>query len=217
MEIKKNVIERAVHFVETKWLAVSDWYHRHAHGPLSWIVRTIAAIGRWYRDSIWMRFAENKDGKRTAKRMAGTIAATLLVLWMLPSIFLATWQASLMLFTFERETVYLTAAEEVDPSGDIHAIRGCRAIPCNESDSIYFRVRPTWMHDIYSLWTRGSVFYPDYVASVVAPGVNKCEVSSYGIRIRALMRGWDIFPEMLDASCTPYETDRQFSRTDPAS
>jgi hypothetical protein len=218
MEIKKNIVERAVHFVETKWAAVSGFYHRRAHGPLSWIVRTIAAIGRWYRDSIWMRFAENADGERTPKRMAGTIAATLLVLWMLPSAFLATWQIGLMATTWKsQEEIFLTSAEEIDPDGEVHSIRGCRVIPCGEKDAIYFRVRSSWMHDIYAFSTRGYMFYPEEVASVVAPGVNQCTVTSYGIRVRALMRGWGIYPDMLDATCTPYANSQQFQQADPAS
>lgn len=207
MDIRKNWLERAVQFTQNKAQATTDFYHDHAHGPLRRIVRIVRGIALWYRYSIWDRFTKNDDEKRTPKRVAATVFATLLALYLVPTALHATWQAGLMAATWRDEVVYLTAAEEVDPDGDVHSIRGCREIPCKESDSIYFRVRPTWMHDIYALITRGSVFYPDYVASVVAPGVNRCEVTSYGIRIRALMRGWDVFPDMLDAVCTPFDAN----------
>lgn len=218
MDTPKNTIERAVHYVETKWAAISDTYHRRAHGPLSWIVRTIAAIGRWYRDRVWKRFTRNADGERTPKRIAATLFTTLLVLWMIPSALLATWQVGLMATTWKsQEEIFLTSAEEIDPEGEIHSIRGCRNIPCGEKDAIYFRVRSSWMHDVYAMKTRGYFFYPEEVASVVAPGVNKCTVTSYGIRVRALMRGWGIYPDMLDATCTPYANSQQFQQEEPSS
>jgi hypothetical protein len=208
MEIKRNWLERAVQFTQTKAQGLTDFYHDRAHGPLSRLVRIIKATALWYKRRIWDRYTVNEDEKRTPKRVAATVFATLLALYLIPTALHATWQGGLMALTWRDEIVYLNAAEEVDPDGDVHSIRGCREIPCRESDSIYFRVRPTWMHDVYALITRGTVFYPDYVASVVAPGVNRCEVVSYGIRVRALMRGWDIFPDMLDAVCTPYDASK---------
>ena len=138
------------------------------------------------------------------KRAGWTIFGTLFALWLVPSILLTGWQAGLMAVTMKHEEVFLTSAEEIDPEGEVHAIRGCRSIPCSEADATYFRVRSTWMHDGYALLKRGHMFYPEEVAGVVAPGVNRCQVTSYGIRMRALMRGWGIYPDMLNAVCTPW-------------
>jgi len=114
-----------------------------------------------------------------------------------------SYQATLFLTTQQYEVIYLTNAEEVNPEDDVYSVRGCETIPCSEANSVYFRVRPTAFHQVYSLFTRGYFFYPDRVAAVVAPGVNECQVYSYGIRIKTLMRRGDWYPDMLDAVCSP--------------
>lgn len=39
----------------------------------------------------------------------------------------------------------------------------------------------------------------------MTPSCPECVTTSYGIRIKALMRGWDIYPSLLSASCHPVE------------
>lgn len=168
-------------------------------------------VVRWYRRSVWARYAYDREtGRLSPKRAGGTVLATIFTIWMIPATVQFVWQAGLMATTMRHEQIFLTNAEQLDDTGDLQSIRGCRKIPCSEGDSIYFRVQPNLLHHLYSLATRGNLFYPDYVASVVAPGVNQCEVTSYGLRLRFLMRGYNIFPDMLDATCTPYNTDKAF-------
>lgn len=51
----------------------------------------------------------------------------------------------------------------------------------------------------------GTVFKSANIIKIeIAPGINRCEVLSYGISVKALMRGWGIYPLMLDAVCEPY-------------
>jgi hypothetical protein len=126
----------------------------------------------------------------------------------------AAWRVAMMASTWRQEKEYLISAEEVDAVEGIHAIRGCRQIPCAEEDAIYFRVRGTLAHTIWSVVARGTFIYPDCTASVVAPGVNLCDVTSYGIRVTALIRGWDLYPDMLYATCTRMKVSRP-SPADP--
>jgi len=185
------------------WSRVEHRYQSFTNGPLKWIIGIVMGIVSWYRRRVWTRFARNKEGQMTTRRVSATVALTIFVLWMLPAAVLSVWQAGLMAATYKVEKVYLTNAEEVDPDGEVHSIRGRRTIEGKESETIYFRVRASWMHDWWAFAKRGHFFYPEEVAGVVAPGLNECTVTSYGIRIRALMRGWGIYPDMLDAVCRP--------------
>lgn len=209
-DIPETFLERLVRSTQARVAQWRAWFETYAGAPARKVFGILARLFSWYRRRIWKPLATDRTGRTRPGRGAATLAGTILAIWMIPGLLFATWQTGFLLLTGTTETIYLSAAEEIDPEADLHAIRGCRAMPCQEADAIYFRVRPTLVHDLYALTTRGSLFYPDYVASVVAPGVNKCEVHSYGLRIRALMRGWGIYPDMLDATCTPYETDRYF-------
>lgn len=193
------------------------FYNRRARGPVRFFLGAALGIANRYKRWIWNRWARNAEGRYTWKRVGATVMATLFLLWIIPSMILTVWQAGLMATTWKDEVVFLTNSEEVDPIGEVHSIRGCRNIPCTESDAIYYRVRASWMHDLYALKKRQHFFYPEEVAGVVAPGVNRCEVSSYGIRVRALMRGWGIYPDMLNAICTPYQIDNNATSTNPIS
>lgn len=204
---KEPILVRIATGVQTRRDRLVAFYHRRAHGPLRFVLGIILGITGWYKRRIWNKYARNPQGRHTGKRVTATLAGTVFVLWMIPSMLLAVWQAGLMATTWKDESVYLTTTQELDPDGEIHSIRGCRALPCHESDAIYYRVRSSWMHDGYALIKRGHMFYPEEVAGVVAPGVNRCTVSSYGIRVKALMRGWGIYPDMLDAVCTPYQSE----------
>ena len=205
MDYKEPLPVRVVARYESLRNRTLALYNRRARGPVRFFLGVVLGIINRYRRWVWNRFARNAQGRVTWKRASATLLATVIFLWMVPGMMLMGWQSMLMATTWRDEVVYLTSTEEVDPLGEIHSVRGCRAIPCRESDAIYFRVGSSWAHNIYSRVNRGHFFYPEEVAGVVAPGVNRCEVTSYGIRIKALMRGWGIYPNMLDAICTPYQ------------
>lgn len=215
MSVNKAPLARVQEWVRKKAGGLAELYETRASGPVGFVMRIFSWIGRTYNQKVWQRFAKNSGGSYTQKRVIGTIFGTFFALWLLPSAILTGWQIGLSQMTWQNETLYLTSAEEVDPENEIHSIRGCRAIPCSEADAVYFRVRSTWLHTVYSYYNRGHAFYPEEVAGVIAPGVNRCEVTSYGIRVKALMRGWGIYPDMLDAVCVPY-SEAQASKAQPA-
>lgn len=155
---------------------------------------------------LWKKTAY-KDGKFRRYRAGMTIICTFMFLWVIPSLVHIGYQSTLFAFTSNYETIYLTNSQEIKPDEDIHAIKGCEALPCTEDNAVYYHVRPTGFHHLYSFWHRGSVFYPDLVASVVAPGYNECHVKSYGIRMKTLMHKYDVYPDMLDAVCKPAKSN----------
>lgn len=207
MPTKEPLLVRMTTGMETRRDSVVAFYNRRARGPLRFFLGAALGIANRYKRWVWNRFSKNAAGRYTWKRVGATVFATLFFLWLIPSMILTVWQGGLMATTWKNEVVFLTSAEEVDPDNEVHSIRGCRAIPCRESDAVYYRVRSSWMHNGYALLDRGHMFYPEEVAGVVAPGVNRCQVVSYGVRIKALMRGWGIYPDMLDAECTPYRSE----------
>ena len=170
-------------------------------GPVWRVVRSpFGSIGSFYVNQIWNRLARNRAGEVTRKRAGITIALTLFVIMMTPTFM----SAALYAWTKETAIIYMTDTQEIDPENDVHSARGCRKIPCSDSDAAYFRVKGSIFHEIHSLVTKRHRFFPEEVSGVIAPGINRCEVLSYGIRVKALMRGWGIYPLMLDAVCEPY-------------
>lgn len=212
MTYQKNTAEKAVAGLESMAERIAKAFAFLKGSPLGWLYRTVGKLAGWYRRRVWQRFARKADGNLGKRRVSAILFSTAFAFWMIPAMIGAVWQGTLMLTTWENETIFLTNSEEV--GDDVFAIKGCRKIPCSEADATYFRVRSTLAHTIYAFGTRGNAFYPDYTASVVAPGVNSCEVTSYGIRVKALMRGWDVYPDMLDAVCVPYQTNDTFVPAD---
>lgn len=208
MDYERSTLEKWVQGIENLFKRAGTSYEG-TKGVRQKMARALKSIGRIYHKIFW-RHARNKDGKLTKTRVGAVLVTTLVALWMVPITLTAAWQGALMATTFKNEHIYLMSTQEIDPDGNVHSVRGCFELPCEESDAIYFRVSPSLMHTAYSLVDHGGFFYPDYTTSVVAPGVNSCQVQSYGVRIKSLMRGWDVFPHMLNATCSPYETNTQF-------
>lgn len=204
-------VERVIEWGKRSAESVRAAYRRVRNGRAGWAFSwagwvgcMIAAFAVWYKRRVWDRWARNPQGRVTALRGSLTAALTVIVFWMIPGIIGTAWNAGLMVTTWEEERVFLTATEEIDPENDVHSVRGCESFPCTEKQAVYYRVSRNALHDGYALAKRGYFFYPEEVASVVAPGVNDCQVTSYGIRVRALMRGWGIYPHLLNAICVPY-------------
>lgn len=149
-----------------------------------------------------------KDGQRRFSKIRGAamILWTIGSLWgawhiVLPTLWDAGWYAATARVN---ETVYLTDSQEIYPDDNIHAVKGCEALPCSDQNTIYFRVRPQYFHHLWSMVHEGSpftLFFPDFIAPAVAPGLNKCKITSYGIRLKFLMRNLDIYPDLLAAEC----------------
>jgi hypothetical protein len=196
-------LERVVQFVQKLFVVPAAIWNSLATGTLGAPLRWIGRLFGWYKRRIWDRTTRNAAGVQTGKRIGFTLAGTALGLYILPTVIVSVFSAVLLLTTMRTEEVFLNSSEEIDPAGDVHNIKGCTAIRCSEQNSVYYHVRPDFVHDVYA-WTKGRwAFYPDNVAAVVAPGVNSCTVTSYGFRMR-LLRGWGIYPDILDATCEPY-------------
>lgn len=160
---------------------------------------------------IWDRFAyATIDDQRvfSRKRGAYTLIGTFLTLWFAISITSFVWHTTLYIATARvDEVVYLSNAQEIAPDENIFSVQGCEAtvagetFSCSEDESLYFRIEPSEFAQVWSILSRGNFFYPDYVAAPIAPGWQKCVITSYGFRMKTMIRSWEIYPELLSARC----------------
>ena len=105
------------------------------------------------------------------------------------------------------EIVYLTNSQEILPEENIHSVQGCHALPCTDKNSIYFRIRATYFNEAWSLAHGRGLFFPDYVAASVPLSISRCTITSYGVRVKLIMRGMDIYPDLLRTECAPLQGD----------
>lgn len=163
---------------------------------------------------IWDRFAfVEKDGKRVFSRTRGAsvIAVTAFVAYFFVTALTLVWDTTLYLTTARvDEVVYLSNAQEINPDENIFSVQGCEItqapgenFSCSADQSLYFRISPSGFAQIWSIFSEGGLFYPDYVSAPIAPGWQKCMITSYGFRVKTMIRRFEIYPELLAASCEP--------------
>lgn len=139
-------------------------------------------------------------------RGAGVVLASLVYVVLLYQAVYFAYDATLYLTTAKvDEVVYMSNAQELTAEDNLHSAQGCLVttdkFECDAENSLYFRIEANGFNHIWSILNRGNMFYPDYVAAPIAPGWEKCTITSYGIRAKFLMRNWDIYPMLLSAKC----------------
>ena len=104
---------------------------------------------------------------------------------------------------------YLSNSQNLSNSqgGEIHEVYGCETLPCTDQNTVTFRVRATWFNEVWSVLHHGSLFYPGYVAAAVNPVVNRCVITSYGIRRKLLVQAWELYPDLVQVKCMPTGAD----------
>lgn len=162
--------------------------------------------------SAWDRFGykTRSDGTRRFSTVRGTgvIAAAAVTVFFVYQLLFVLFDTALY-FTTARvnETVYMSNAQEISAADNLHSAQGCISkadsaeFTCGTEDSLYFRIESNAFSHIWSLLHNGTLFYPDYVAAPIAPGWEQCVITSYGIRAKFFMRTWDIYPNLLSATC----------------
>ena len=132
--------------------------------------------------------------------LAGTFAALVIV----PALLSLVFQFGYYWATYKKETIYLSQSEEIYPDDNIWGVRGCHTQQCDSNSSLYYRIRPSIFHHLWSLNDSGHFFLPDALGSSVPTGQTQCEVVSYGIRTRVLMM-FHVYPNILKITCNKSE------------
>jgi hypothetical protein len=181
-------------------------------GVLAPAGRALARIAPWIARpvrALWNRLVyiedEYKNRRLSKRRAAWFVVASFVFAWfilipMLEFIF----DLGLYLVTVKHdEVVYLTNSQEIIPEDNVHSVQGCHALPCTDENSFYFRIRATLFNEAWSVAHGRGLFFPDYVAASVPLSISRCTITSYGVRLKLIMRGMDIYPDLLKTECTP--------------
>lgn len=189
------------HFIQIV-LSIASVLWNLVKTPVLFLYGKIAVIFRWYK-TLWVRFTHNKYDEFVYKKgviMAASTAAAVIVV---PTILSLLLQTGYYLATHKKESIYLIQSEEIFPEDNIWGVRGCYTQNCDSDSSLYYRIKPSIFHQLWSLTHTGSIFLPDAIGSSVPTGMTRCEVDSYGIRLRILMT-FNIYPSVLGIMCEGY-------------
>jgi len=159
----------------------------------------LARLLAWYK-RLWIKFTHNKYEEFVYKKGLAMGAATLLFIVLIPTIGLLLFQTTYYLITYKKDSIYLIQSEEIYPDNNIWAVRGCYNKVCDSNSSIYFRIKPSLFHHLWSLTHNGGIFLPDIIGSSVPTGLTKCQIISYGLRLKIMMN-FDIYPSILEIQC----------------
>lgn len=168
---------------------------------LSFLGKKLLWLFSWYKN-LWVKFTHNKYDEFVYKRGLAMIAGTIAAVAFVCLIFQTTYYWT----TYKKETIYLSQSEEIYPDDNIWGVRGCYTQNCDSNSSLYYRIKPSFFHHMWSLLTSGRVFLPDEIGSSVPTGFTKCEVVSYGIRFRVMMM-FNIYPNILSITCERGQTN----------
>ena len=128
--------------------------------------------------------------------IAASLASVVVAFVLISLVFQVTYYWT----THKKETVYLIQSEQIYPDENIWGVRGCYTEHCVINTSVYFRINPSIFHHLWNLADNGHFFLPDALGASVPTGLTRCEVVSYGIRVRVLMM-FNIYPNILKITC----------------
>lgn len=169
--------------------------------PTRWLYREYRRLWAY---TVYRRTAD--DVLVFSKTRAGLfLLGTFGFLWylLIPLIDCA-WDAAWYFATVRhQEHVYLLGSQEINSWTGAHIIEGCSELPCSDRDAVYFRTEGGLFNNLWSLVHNRSLFYPEYVGAAVPYGVNQCEITSYGMRIRFPGRIVNTYSYMLSVTCKP--------------
>lgn len=201
----------ALHKFFFQVVAACHWIWQNILRPISrFFFKPVLWLWKFYR-ILWDKavyYEDKYQNRQFSKTRAGVfLAASLVFAWYcVVPITLFVFDAAVYFATVKRgEIVYLTNSQEIRPDDNEHSVQGCHALPCTDGNSVYYRIRATNFNEAWSILQGRGLFYPDYVAASVPVSISKCTITSYGFRIKLLMRGFDIYPDLLETKCTPLQ------------
>ena len=212
-----------VRFWET-FSSAAQWLYKTFVWPITWrLWRVIKWVSIRYRN-LWLAATYKKDNygvmrfnrTRGGALITGTIIAAYITYALLTISFSLPWY---FLTVKHDEVLYLSnhsAVEGLHSSNHVkinetYEITGCETIDCSDQDTVSFRVEASWFNEVWSIFHNHALYYPDYVAAAVSPVVNRCTITSYGIRKKFLVRYWELHPDILQVRCLPVGLEKEQS------
>lgn len=200
-----------------------QWLYKKLLYPISWRLWRVFKWSMTRYRNLWLYITYKKDqyGVMQFSRMRGGIAiiATVVAIYTFYGVSIIAATLPWYLFTVKHnEVLYLSnhsAVEGHDRArvkiNDVYEITGCESLDCSDQDSVSFRVEASWFNEAWSLVHNGALYYPDYVAAAVSPVVNRCTITSYGVRKKFLVRYWELHPDILQVRCLPVGLEKENS------
>jgi hypothetical protein len=196
-----------------QFVLASHWIYQNILAPAGQYGSIpLRHIFRWYRwlwDKVVYREDQYKNRLFSKTRAGVFLTATIVFAWfiLLPLLGLLFDTAVYFATVQKDEVVFLTNSQEIIPEENVHSIQGCHSLPCTDDNSVYFRIRATLFNEVWSLVRGEGLFYPDYVAAAVPLTISRCMITSYGMRIKFVVRNLDIYPDVLQTECTPLDAE----------
>lgn len=190
------------------------WVWQNILRPISMFFWKIAKFVFGIYRRLWSFFVykRNEYGDLVFSKVRAGIFLIISLPLILTSGSIAVDSSIYALTQHHNETVYLfNASDNSFNDKDEFSITGCEfkevdpsvGFECDDRDTVYFRVSPSWIEHFYSLVHNHDIFYAENIGAVVAPGWNICNVSSWYIRLKFLYRNTGVYPKLLRASCRP--------------
>lgn len=209
------------------WYTLSSaaiWlYHKLIYPITRRLWRLVKWISVKYRD-VWMKIVYKADQYgvlRFSKVRGGlTILATVILIYILYGVLTISVTLPWYFVTVKHdEILYLSNYSAVEGHhgssrvkiNEVYEITGCETINCSDQDTVSFRVEASWFNEVWSVLHNAALYYPDYVAAAVSPVVNRCTITSYGIRKKFLVRYWELHPDILQVRCVPVGLEKEDS------
>jgi hypothetical protein len=201
----------AIHKFWYQFLQACHWIYANVFRPISRLLfKPVPYLWRWFR-LLWDKAVyyedqfQNRQFSKTRAGMFLLVSAVSAWYLVVPALIMIVDTAIYLATVKHNEQVYLTNSQEIDPGENEHSVQGCHALPCTDDNSVYFRIRASNFNEAWSILHGRGLFYPDYVAAAVPVSISRCKITSYGLRIKFLMRGLDIYPDLLRTECTPLQ------------
>lgn len=232
-DVKKQYDQSSVGKLQKEWTLWAKFWsgfskscvflYKKLIWPITWRVwRAVKWISIQYRN-LWlnttykadqygtMRFARTRGGLMIVGS-AVSIYSLYILLVISASVpwYILTVKHDEVLYLSNHSAVEGHSANRIKIN-DVYEITGCEVLDCSDQDSVSFRVEASWFNEAYSILHNHALYYPDYVAAAVSPVVNKCTITSYGIRRKFLVRYWEMHPDILSVRCTPVGLENEKS------
>lgn len=230
-DVKKQYDQSTVGQLQKEWTLWAKFWHglcvaviflyQKLIYPISWrLWRLVRWLFKQYR-TLWLQLTYKQDQYHILRfsRIRGSllIVLTIVSLYVIYGMLMVVFPLPWYMLTVKRdEVLYLSnhsAVEGHDKArikiNDVYEITGCESLDCSDQDSVSFRVEASWFNEAWSIIHNHALYYPDYVAAAVSPVVNKCTITSYGVRRKFLVRYWEMHPDILQVRCLPVGLEKE--------
>ncbi len=202
---------RAIHKFWYQFLQASHWIYVRVFRPfMRLLYKPLPFLWNGFR-FLWDKAVYHEDkfqNRRFSKTRAGVfLLVSAVTAWYvaIPALLMVVDTGIYFATVKHNEEVYLTNSQEILPGQNEHSVQGCHALPCTDENSVYYRIRASNFNEVWSIVHGHGLFFPDYVAAAVPVSISRCHITSYGLRIKLIMRGFDMYPDLLRTECAPLQ------------